>query len=105
MQERTYQSILIRKLQDILPGCLVLKNDSDYVQGIPDLLVLYKDRWAMLEVKASANSSIQPNQEFWVSELDSMSFASFIFPENEEEVLDALQSAFKSRRATRLLKR
>ncbi len=101
--ERNYQAKLIKKLKRRFPGCVVLKNDTDYMQGIPDLLILYKDQWAMLEVKAYENAPIQPNQEYYVDLLDRMAFAAFIYPENEEDVLDELQRAFDSRRsATRI---
>ena len=98
MLERNYQSKLIQKLEKKLSGCLVLKNDTNYLQGIPDLLILYKDRWAMLEVKRSANESHQPNQDYYVDMLDHMSYAAFIFPENEEEILSEVQRALQSDR-------
>lgn len=103
--ESRFQAKLIRELKDLFPGCMVLKMDSGYIQGIPDLLVLYEDQWAMLEVKRSEKDrqDPQPNQEYYVDLLDDMSFASFIFPENKEEVLHDLELAFKgrSRRSTR----
>ncbi len=102
MLEREYQSRLIKKLRRMFRGCVILKNDTDYLQGIPDLLILYKDKWAMLEVKASAGGPVQPNQDYYIIELDLMSFASFIYPENEEEVLYDLQQAFGTRRASRI---
>jgi hypothetical protein len=98
MRESKYQYDLIKKIYDCLPGCLIIKNDPSKIQGIPDLLVLYEDRWAMLEVKRSINEDAQPNQEHYVKTLNQMSFAAFIYPENEEEVLDALQSAFGLKR-------
>lgn len=101
MLESTYQSGLIDRLEARFPGCLVLKNDSSYLQGIPDLAIFWRNRWAMLEVKASRTAPQQPNQEWYVEHLNAMSFAAFIFPENEEEVLDALQLSFQSRRKTR----
>jgi hypothetical protein len=93
--ERDYQKSLKAKLERLFPGCFILKNDPGYLQGIPDFLILYGNRWAMLEVKAKANAAIQPNQAYYVDLLDRMSFASFIDPSNEEEVLDALARAFK----------
>jgi hypothetical protein len=93
MLERDYQAKLISKLKDILPGCVILKNDTDYLQGIPDLLILYGGRWAMLEVKRSASASHQPNQDYYVDMLGRMSYAAFIFPENEEEILREVQRA------------
>lgn len=101
MSERRYQAELIKRLRELFPGCLILKNDSSYMQGVPDLIILYHDRWGMLEVKASANSAFQQNQAYYVSELNRMSFAAFIYPENEEEVLHDLAIALsgpKSRR-------
>jgi hypothetical protein len=103
--ERDYQQYLIRVLKELFPGCVVLKNDAEYMQGFPDLLILYGNKWAALEVKASRKAAQQPNQAYYVEQLDFMSFAAFIYPENEEEVLDALQLAFKSRRSSRLPRR
>lgn len=100
--ERDYQAALIERLRDLFPGCFILKNDSGYLQGVPDLLVLFRDRWAMLEVKPYANATQQPNQDYYITELNKMSFAAFIFPENEEDVLHDLQQAFQSRRKARL---
>lgn len=100
MTEAAYQGKLIRKLKQVFPGCVVLKNDPQYQQGILDLTILWREFWAMLEVKASARASERPNQRYFVEQLDDMSFAAFIFPENEEEVLLALQEAFASRGAT-----
>lgn len=100
MAENSYQAKLIRKLKRKFPGCLVLKNDPQYQQGMLDLTVLYRDNWACLEVKASRKARERPNQGYFVRQLDDMSFAAFIYPENEEEVLFALQEAFTSRGAT-----
>ena len=105
MREGEYQTKLIKKLRKMFPDCIVLKNDSGYLQGIPDLVVFYQDRWAMLEVKTSSRAHIQPNQEHYVYILNEMSFAAFIYPENEEAILDELQFALEPRRAARLSKR
>jgi hypothetical protein len=98
MLERNYQAHLIKRIRSMFDGCVILKNDTDYLQGVPDLLILYRDRWAMLEVKASARSRIQPNQEYYIDMLDEMSFAAFIYPENEEDVLYDLQHALTASR-------
>lgn len=79
----------------MFPGCVVLKNDPNYLQGIPDLTIFYKDRWATLEVKKSANAPAQPNQRYYVDMMDYMSFSRFIYPENKEEVLHELQQSFR----------
>lgn len=96
MLENKFQSKLIKELKKIFPGCIVMKNDSSYIQGIPDLLVLYKNKWASLEVKKSANASKRPNQQYYVDMMNKMSFARFISPENKEEVLDELRKTFKA---------
>lgn len=93
--ERDYQAKLIKKIKDQFPGCIVMKNDSSYIQGIPDLLVLYRDKWASLEVKRSATASHRPNQEYYVDLMDGMSFSRFISPDNEKEVLHEMEQAFR----------
>lgn len=95
MKERDYQAALIKKLKKLFPGCMVLKNDEQYIQGIPDLTIFYKDRWAMLEVKIDSRASVRPNQEYYVAQANGMSFAAFINPENEEEVIRDLQQALR----------
>ena len=92
--ERDFQSSLIKQLKDLFPGCLVVKLDANYVQGIPDLLVLYGKRWAILECKRSAKAAHRPNQDYYISIFDKMSFSRFINPENCSEVLHELQQAF-----------
>lgn len=94
--ERDFQAGLIRELKDRFPDCVVLKNDSSYIQGIPDLLVLFNKHWAMLECKRSSSARHRPNQQYYVDLLDKMSFSRFICPENKEEVLHELESAFQS---------
>lgn len=98
MRENKFQSHVIKRLKDEFPGCMVLKNDTDYIQGIPDLTVLFGKSWAVLEVKASLHAREQPNQDYYVTLLNEMSFAEFICPENEEEVFDALQQTLRRRR-------
>ena len=102
MTESRFQSNLIKKLKNMFPGCVVLKQDSSYQQGIPDLLVLYGPKWASLEVKLEPMSSTQPNQDYYIEQLNEMSFAAYIYPDNEEEVLSALQQAFEPPRRARV---
>lgn len=103
--EASYQASLIKKLKMMFHGCVVLKNDSSYMPGILDLSIFFEDKWAMLEVKAYENAPEQPNQRYYCELLNEMSFAAFIFPENEEEVLNALEHAFTSHRPSRLPER
>ena len=85
--ESKFQKSLIDEIKRSLPGSIVLKNDPNYIQGVPDLLILYKKRWATLEVKKSETASHQPNQDYYVQTMNKMSFSAFIYPENKEEVL------------------
>lgn len=95
MLENKFQSNLIKRLKNMFPGCYVLKNDPTYLQGVPDLLVLYKDKWATLECKKSANARHRPNQDYYVGQMNEMSFSRFIYPENEEEILNELKHNFE----------
>ena len=95
MRESKFQSELIKELKVRFEGCIVLKNDSGYLQGVPDLLVLYGNRWAALECKASHNSARQPNQDYWVGAMDTMSFAAYIHPTNKDDVLNELTDHFR----------
>lgn len=94
--ERDFQAGLIKELKEIFPGCIVTKLDSSHIQGIPDILLLHKDKWAALECKKNAEAKKQPNQKYYVDKMNEMSFSRFVYPENKEEVLNDLQQAFKS---------
>jgi len=105
VRENEYQAHLIKVLRRRFPDCFILKNDTSYIQGIPDLMVLFGTKWAALEVKGARNAVVQPNQEYYVEKLDRMSFAAFIYPENEEGVLNDLQQTFQPRRPARVSQR
>ena len=94
--ENKFQAELIRKIKDRFTGSIVLKNDSSYKQGIPDLTVLYKNKWAALECKKKDKASHRPNQDYYISKMDEMSFARFIYPQNAKEVLDELERSFET---------
>lgn len=96
MLESKFQAELIKKLHKRFPDCIVMKNDPNYIQGVPDLLILHNDAWAALECKKSKTASVRPNQSYYVEKMNRMSYASFICPENEQEVLNELERAFKS---------
>lgn len=89
--ERDFQAKLIKEIKNEFPGCMVMKTDPTYIQGLPDLLILHNDKWAALEVKRSAKASKRPNQDYYVGKMNDMSFASFIYPENKEDILDELR--------------
>lgn len=105
MKESKFQSDLIKEIKERFPGCMVMKNDSSYIQGIPDLLILHNDNWAALECKRSSNSKKQPNQEYYVNKMNEMSYAQFISPENKEEILDGIQRSFESKGKARVSRR
>lgn len=92
--ERDFQSKLIKEIKQEFDGCIVTKLDANYIQGIPDLLVLHKNKWATLECKKSANAKRRPNQEYYVDKMNGMSFSRIISPENKEDVLNALKDFF-----------
>ena len=98
MKESTFQANLIRRIKSAFPGSIVLKNDANYIQGFPDLLILYGDKWAVLECKGGKGFHLQPNQEYYVSALNKMGFSDVIYPENEDEVIDALSLYFERSR-------
>jgi len=100
-KESAFQKGLINDLKKRFPGCMVLKNDPNYIQGIPDLLVLYEGRWAALECKKAKQASHQPNQDYYVERMNEMSFSRFVYPENKEIILDELQQSFQSCRPAR----
>lgn len=103
MAENRYQAYIIKKLYRTFPGCLVLKNDSGYIQGIPDLTVLwFGPCWAVLEVKDYRDAPEQPNQAYYIETLGEMSFTAFIHPDNEQEVFDAMEQAFAAGRNSRV---
>ena len=102
-RENEFQPALIKELRDMFPGCIIMKNDSGYIQGIPDLTILYKDHWAVLECKRDEEEYLKcvrtnnpPNQHYYVDKLNNMSFSRYIYPENKEEVLHDLQQSFES---------
>lgn len=94
--ESKFQSELKKKLAERFPGCVVMKNDPNDIQGIPDLTILYNDRWATLECKRDGDAHKQPNQEYYVNMMNNMSFSRFIYPENMEEVLDEMERSFET---------
>lgn len=106
MLESTFQKKFCDRLREDYPGCVILKNDPNYQQGILDWLMLWGKKWAMFEIKRKEPSDrdFQPNQQWWLETLGGMSFAACVYPENEEEVLRELQQAFQPRRSSRFSK-
>lgn len=92
--ESQFQKDLIKEIKGMAPrgDITVLKNDATIAQGIPDLVVFYKDRFAMLEVKKSENASHRPNQDWYIKKFANESFGYFIYPENKDKVLNAMKT-------------
>ena len=93
-KESNFQSNLKKELEAIFPGCMITKLDSSYIQGIPDFLILYKNKWATLENKRYTKAKRQPNQEYYVDKMNNMSFSRFIYPENKDSVVEELKEYF-----------
>ncbi len=100
MLESQFQKKLVSELKEQYPTAIIFKNESK--QGLPDITILHENGWALLECKRSADADHQPNQDYYVDKANKMSFASFIYPENKEEVMNALQQALRPGRKTRL---
>ena len=98
MLESRFQSGLIKEIKNKFPGSIVMKNDASYIQGIPDLLVLFNDKWAALECKKSETAKRRPNQDYYIERMNSMSYARYICPENKKEVLNDLERTFRTDR-------
>lgn len=94
--EKDFQRRLIKDLKKLFPGCLVIKGNANYKQGIPDLLIFHGKHWAALECKRTKTSTHRPNQDYYVEKMNNMSYASFVYPENRDEVLNDLERTFES---------
>lgn len=93
-RESEFQKNLKKELKEMFPGCIITKLDSNDIQGIPDFLILYKDKWATLENKRSSKATHRPNQDFYVNKMNNMGFSRFIYPENKDIVLEELKKYF-----------
>lgn len=93
--EGKFKKELKTDLENLFPGCIITQLDPNDIQGIPDLLILYENKWASLECKKSEKAHHRPNQDYYVNMMNNMSYSSFIFPENKEVVLDELRRVFQ----------
>ena len=92
--ESKFQKDLMKEIEAEFPGCVIIKNDSGYIQGFPDWTIFYNDKWAVLEAKRDKNAKKQPNQPYYVEKLDKMSYSRFVYPENKDEVMRELRLHF-----------
>ena len=95
--ESDFQADLIKTIKKDLgeDNLDILKNDANYKQGIPDLIILYKDKHAFLEAKISEDAPHRPNQDYYSDKAKKNSYGAFIFPENKQQILDEMYEYLK----------
>ena len=98
--EGNFKKNLINKIKKEFPGCIVKKLEADYDNGVPDILILYKDKWATLEAKKDKGEVTKERknklaQDYYVAKMNEMSYSSYVYPENQKEVLNALKVHFQ----------
>jgi DNA polymerase III alpha subunit (gram-positive type) len=96
--ESVFKRKLIEEIKKKFPGAIVLKNDANAIQGIPDHLILFGPNWAAFDAKQSKLSPKRPNQEYYIRKMDAMSLAAFVYPDNKEWFLDELQQTLRLKR-------
>lgn len=92
--ENKFKQKLKQEIKKLFPECVILDLNASDTQGISDMLILFQNTWAVLEVKKTAKSSKRPNQEYYVNRFNGMSFGAIIFPENKEDILNKLVKYF-----------
>ena len=97
--EGIFKKKLIAELEKEFPDCLITKLEADFNTWIPDVLIVDGPRWATLEVKASKADVTKPRknkeaQDYYVKKMRRMSYSSYVYPENKEEVLNELKVHF-----------
>ncbi len=98
--------VLKPRLELEFPGIHILKQDpASNFNGLLDYILLYGDRWAMLEAKRGRGAAQQSHQEYYIRVFDELSFAAFVNPTNLDEVIHDLQSAFGLRGPSRFTQR
>ena len=96
-RETKFKKMFKKKLKRLYPECIIVEADPTYFWSVPDVYFFLGSFWAALEFKRTEGSSRRPNQEYWVEVLDKMSFARFVYPGVEEEVLSELEAAIQNR--------
>lgn len=102
MLENKFKQNLVKELKERFPGCMVLHLDPNEIQGVPDILILNGSKWAVLEGKRSEKAPHRPNQDYYITKMNEMSYAAFVYPENKEEIINDLERTFASERSARL---
>lgn len=90
MLESKFQANLIKQIKQVLPEATILKNDPNYIQAIPDLLVILERRCLAIECKRSKTAPFRPNQEYYLKKFDGV----VAYPGNEREIIDEVIEVF-----------
>lgn len=91
MGETKFKATFLKMVKDEFPDCIILRTDPTHIRGIADIVILNNDKWVALEFKDYEDAPKQPNQPYYISKMDGMSYASFVYPENSREVFRAIQ--------------
>lgn len=87
--EGRFKRRIKKRIREYLPGCFMHEMKAGK-QGIPDTLIIFRKRWALLEFKESENAHHRPNQDYYVALFNDLGFSRFVYPENEIEVMNDL---------------
>ncbi len=95
MLENLFKKYVKKRIIDRFPNL-----DLDFItptnRSMPDMIIIAPIVWAALEFKRSEGASLRPNQDYHIMRLNEKGYATFVFPENVEEVLDELEILFLS---------
>ena len=98
MLESEFRKAFLEEVQNRIDplnkGFLFFLNASNAFRSFPDIVILGSHKWAALEFKKSKRASHQPNQEYYINKLNEIGYASFVYPENAEEILNDLEELF-----------
>ena len=97
MKESTFQKIFLDKVRELVPGCIAMKNDAQYIQGIYDWTIQKGSKAAALEIKKSKDAPHRPNQDYYINKINEQGgFGRFVYPENEKQVLEDIVNFFNN---------
>jgi len=98
MLESAFKKNFITELNvRLAPIDLEYIHTRSHNRSFPDLLILGPgSTWAALEFKAAEEADHQPNQAWYINRLNHWAYATFMYPENREEVLGDLEKLFTS---------
>jgi hypothetical protein len=92
VKESKFEQDFCRRLRNVDKDVIVVKLTG--ISGIPDRIVLYHDKFVLLEFKRSKNASHRPLQDWYIDHFDGWGLARFVYPENGEEVFSEVLDWF-----------